>query len=113
MAPVGVKHTVFQSVATYFRQSFSIPYYRWVIVGLVFSYLAAAPFNIFSIFYAKSLNMDMHEYGLLITLTYAVSLVMSYFLGMLADRFHPLRTSLVAQILYLKIKFDLTSYSYI
>lgn len=101
MAPVGVKHTVFQSVATYFRQSFSIPYYRWVIVGLVFSYLAAAPFNIFSIFYAKSLNMDMHEYGLLITLTYAVSLVMSYFLGMLADRFHPLRTSLVAQILYL------------
>ena len=101
VAPVGVKHTVFQPVATYFRQSFSIPYYRWVIVGLVFSYLAAAPFNIFSIFYAKSLNMDMHEYGLLITLTYAVSLVMSYFLGMLADRFHPLRTSLVAQILYL------------
>lgn len=100
-APVGVKHTVFQPVATYFRQSFSIPYYRWVIVGLVFSYLAAAPFNIFSIFYAKSLNMDMQEYGLLITLTYAVSLVMSYFLGMLADRFHPLRTSLAAQILYL------------
>ena len=101
VAPVGVRHTVFQPVATYFRQSFSIPYYRWVIVGLVFSYLAAAPFNIFSIFYAKSLNMDMREYGLLLTLTYAVSLVMSYFLGMLADRFHPLRTSLVAQILYL------------
>ena len=100
-APAGVKNTVFQPVATYFRQSFSIPYYRWVIAGLVFSYLAAVPFNIFSIFYAKSLNMDMHEYGLLITLTYAVSLVMSYFLGMLADRFHPLRTSLVAQILYL------------
>ena len=100
-APAGVKNTVFQPVATYFRQSFSIPYYRWVIAGLVFSYLAAVPFNIFSIFYAQSLKMDMHEYGLLITLTYAVSLVMSYFLGMLADRFHPLRTSLAAQVLYL------------
>ena len=96
-----MKNTVFQPVATYFLQSFSIPYYRWVIAGLVFCYLAAAPFNMFSIFYAKSLNMDMHRYGLLITLTYAVSLVMSYFLGMLADRFHPLRTSLVAQVLYL------------
>ena len=101
VTPVGVKNTVFRPVATYFRQSFSISYYRWVIVGLVFSYLAAVPFNIFSIFYAKSLNMDMHQYGLLITLTYAVSLVMSYFLGMLADRYHPLRTTLTAQILYL------------
>ena len=100
-APVGVKNTVFRPVITYFRQSFSVSYYRWVIVALVFSYLAAAPFNIFSIFYAKSLDMDMHRYGLLITLTYAISLVMSYSLGMLADRFHPLRTSLVAQVLYL------------
>lgn len=100
-ASVGVKNTVFRPVETYFRQSFSIPYYRWVIAGLVFSYLAAAPFNIFSIFYAQSLQMDMHRYGLLLTLTYAVSLVMSYFLGMLADRFHPLRTSLAAQVLYL------------
>ena len=101
VAPVGVRNTVFRPVETYFRQSFSIPYYRWVIAGLVFSYLAAAPFNMFSIFYAQSLKMDMHRYGLLITLTYAVSLVMSYCLGMLADRFHPLRTSLVAQVLYL------------
>lgn len=87
---------IYAPILTYFRQSFSISYYRWVIFALVFSSLAAAPFNIFSIPYAKGIGMDMDFYGKLLTLTYAISLCLSYFLGMLADRFHPLRTSLVA-----------------
>ncbi len=92
---------IFAPILTYFRQSFSISYYRWVILAMVFGSLAAAPFNIFSIPYAKSFDMNMKFYGALLTLTYAISLVISYFLGMLADRFHPLRTSLVSLVAYL------------
>ena len=85
---------------TYFQQSFSISYYRWVILALVLSFIAVATFNMFTIFYAKSLDMDMRLYGRLTTCIYAISLFLSYPLGVLTDRFHPLRTVLVAQLLF-------------
>jgi sugar phosphate permease len=44
--------------------------------------------------------MDMGFYGKCLALTYGCSLVLSYPLGMLADKFHPLRTSLVVIFLY-------------
>jgi MFS family permease len=44
--------------------------------------------------------MDMGFYGKCLALTYGCSLVLSYPLGMLADKFHPLRTSLVVISLY-------------
>jgi len=91
---------IFGPILTYFRQCFSSDYYRWVIVALVLSQMAAAPFNMFSIFYAKSINMDMALYGRLIAYTYGISFALSYFLGALADRVHPLRASIGAQIAY-------------
>jgi MFS family permease len=56
--------------------------------------------NHFSVFFAKNLSMDMGFYGKCLAITYTCSLVLSYPLGMLADRFHPLRTSLAVLILY-------------
>jgi len=44
--------------------------------------------------------MDMGFYGKCLALTYACSLVLSYPLGVLADRFHPLRTSIATIFLY-------------
>lgn len=90
----------FMPIASYFKQCFSNPYYRWVIFMLVFGQLSAAPFNMFAIFYAKSLNLDMNRYGLMLAITYCVSFGISYFLGVLADKYHPLRVSLVAQVIY-------------
>lgn len=92
---------IYGPVLTYFRQCFSHEYYRWVIVMLVLAMMAAAPFNMFSIFYAKSINMDMDLYGKLTAYTYAISFGLSYFLGWLADRFHPLRATIVSQFFYL------------
>ena len=100
-AAKSARQHVFGPVATYFRQSFSLSYYRWVISAMVLAAFVSMPFNIFSIFYAKSLNMDMAFYGKLIAVSYLISFVLSYFLGSLADRFHPLRASTGALFLYL------------
>lgn len=89
---------IFGPVLIYFRQSFSIAYYRWVILALVLSFLAPTIFNMFSILYAKSLAMDMNLYGKLLTVTYGISIAVSFSLGSLADRFHPLRATIAVQI---------------
>ncbi len=101
--PAGQKGAmlIFGPILTYFRQSFSVPYYRLVIAALVLSTLAAVPFNMFAILYAKDLNVDMDMYGKVSAITYACSFALSFFLGALADRFHPLRTTIVSLVLYL------------
>ena len=42
----------------------------------------------------------MDHYGKYLAVTYMISLAASYFLGILADRFHPLRTGLLALAAY-------------
>jgi hypothetical protein len=73
-----------------FRECFSNPYYLWVFLALS-TETAFLPVNLFSLIFAKSLNMDLGLYGRYIALTYLISFVLSYFLGALADRLHPLR----------------------
>ena len=85
----------------YFRQSFSVPYYRWVIAALVFGGLAATPYNMYAIRFAKGIGMDMGDYGKICAITYLISFCVSYPLGWLADRFHPLRMSILALCVYL------------
>ncbi|MDP2137349.1 MAG: MFS transporter [Candidatus Didemnitutus sp.] len=85
---------------TYLRECFSNPYYVWVFIGYNLCFVALAPINLFSLFFAKSLQMSMGDFGKLFAITYAISLTLSYFLGVLADRFHPLRVGIVASALY-------------
>ncbi|MBQ4107620.1 MAG: MFS transporter [Lentisphaeria bacterium] len=103
LPPEGQKGAalIFTPILTYFRQSFSNPYYRLVICAMVFAGMAAAPFNMFAILYAKSLNVDMGVYGKVCAFTFFCSFVLSFFLGVLVDRFHPLRTTIGALVLYL------------
>jgi MFS family permease len=60
----------------------------------------ALPVNTFSVFYAKSVGLNMDRYGELLVITYCFSLALSYLLGWMADRFHPLRIGLAALVLY-------------
>ena len=90
----------FVAARTYFHECFSKPYYLWVFVSIALPWIAFIGVNHFSVFFAKSLAMDMGFYGKCLALTYGCSLVFSYPLGMLADKFHPLRTSLVVISLY-------------
>jgi MFS family permease len=85
---------------TYLRECFSHRYYLLVFTAMTFGMLAQGPVNSFSVLYAKSLGMNMGFYGKCLALTYAISLVASFPLGWLADRFHPLRVGLVVLVLY-------------
>lgn len=85
-----------EEVKGYFRDCFSNTYYLSVFVALTLGALYLAPVNIFAIPYAKSLGMSMDTFGKCLAITYTVSLCIAYFIGWLADRFHPLRVVMVA-----------------
>jgi MFS family permease len=90
----------FAAVRVYVRECFSRPYYVWVFMAWNLGQLAFIPVNLLSVYYAQSLNIDMTTYGRYITITYGISLVLSYLLGAVADRVHPLRAGMAALVLY-------------
>ena len=88
------------AIASYFRDSFGSAYYRTYFLFAVVGGLVSLPFNLYSVFYARSVGMDTGWYFHCLAATYAISLVLAYPLGVLADRFHPLRVSIAALALY-------------
>ncbi len=90
----------FAAAKTYFRESFSNSYYWWVFGSIMFTWMAFVPFNLFSVYYAKSVNLDMAAYGKLFALMYGISLALAYPLGVLVDRTHPLKVSAWLMVAY-------------
>ena len=88
------------AVKTYFKDGFGQPFYLWFFASGILWNMANAPFGIYCIYYAKSVSMGMSDCGKCLALTYCFSLVLSYPIGWLADRFHPLRLSLLFVTLY-------------
>lgn len=88
------------AVATYFRECFTHSYYRWIFLSGTLGALATLPIGLFFIYYAKSVNLDMATWGKYSTLMLFFSLLQAYPLGWLADKFHPIRMTLVALALY-------------
>ncbi len=87
-------------IKTYVSECYGHAFYLWLFGGFSLAMLAPSPVNSFSVFFAKSVGMGLDTYGKCLALTYTISLVISYFLGSLADRFHPLRMSIVTTLLY-------------
>jgi MFS family permease len=85
---------------TYFQECFGNSYYWWYFGAVTVGGLAMGPVNLYSVFFAKSVRMDMATFGNCLALTYCFSLCLAYPLGWLADRFHPLRIAIGALILY-------------
>jgi MFS family permease len=92
--------SLFKSIRTYFEECYSIPYYRLFYAFTALAQQCIIPINLFTIFFVKSIQMDLQTFGDCIALTYVISFVLSYPLGALADRFHPLRVSLGVLFLY-------------
>jgi len=90
----------FRNAATYFRESFGIPYYLWFFAVMTLSYMAFSSVNLFSVFFAQSLGMSTGTLGWCLGVTFFISLLLSYPLGCLVDRWHPLTLSLAAQAVY-------------
>jgi len=57
-------------VKAYFKECYANPYYLWIFLALTLGSLSRRPVNIFSVFYAKSIGMDMTAYGLLLVTTH-------------------------------------------
>ncbi len=93
-------HGGLYAIRSYFRECYSNSYYLLVFAMLFFAGLAFAPVNSFCMFYAQSLEIPMKHYGRFLAITYAISLVLAYGIGFLADRFHPLRLGLPVLGLY-------------
>lgn len=91
---------IFSSIAKYCRECYSKPYYLLIYFFGTAMALSISPVNSFSMFYAQDLKIDMDIYGKFLAVTYMISFVLSYFLGMLADRIHPLRASILFMGLY-------------
>lgn len=95
----GVRAFV-EAARDYFKECFGIPYYWWYYAYIPISWMAFLPINLFSLYFAKDLQMDLAMYGKCLSVTFACSLIMAYPLGALADRLHPLRLGLVIQGFY-------------
>lgn len=91
------------AVKTYFRESFTRPYFLWIYASIAFSWMAILMVNLFNLFFAQSVNMSMDTYGKYLAATFLISFFMSYFLGALADKFHPLKLGLIAMALYVLV----------
>lgn len=89
-----------REAGTYLRECFGNSYYPWLFASYALAGLASGPVNSFSVFYAKSVGLSMDAYGKYLALTYLISLALSYSLGAIADRFHPLRAGIVSIALY-------------
>lgn len=94
-----------RSVKRYFRESFRLPFYRWVMAGFIVGGLSVAPINIFAMFYAKSLGMELALFGNITSIFCTVSLVLSFFLGWLSDKFHPIRTGFFSLAILMVVLF--------
>jgi MFS family permease len=83
----------------YFRDCFGSSFYWLLFIAWALGSTAWNPVNFYSVLFSTESITPSH-YGNLLTLTFAVSFIMAYPLGMLADRFHPLRLGIVALALY-------------
>ena len=88
------------AIAEYCRECYSKPYYLLIYFFGTAMALAISPVNSFSMFYAQELKIDMDTYGKFLAVTYMISFALSYFLGMLADKIHPLCASILFMGLY-------------
>lgn len=90
----------FAAIRTYFTECFSQPIYLWFFGFNAFWVWGTQPLALFSLYFAKSLDMDMSTWGKLAALQMVLSLVVSYPTGWLVDRFHSVRVTLVVTLLY-------------
>jgi hypothetical protein len=87
------------AIKSYVSDCFSQAYYRWIFLAVGLGYVAMTPLSLYTIYYAKALRMDMATLGKFTAVQFILSLVQSYPVGWLMDKFHPVRVTLVAFIL--------------
>ena len=90
----------FEAVKIFCVDCYGKSYYWWFYAAFSLAWTASSPFQLFSLFYARSLHISNQSFGDYGAVMLTCSLVLSCPLGMLADRFHPLRLGIAVQIIY-------------
>jgi MFS family permease len=88
-----------REAASYFRECFGSSFYWLLFIAWAFGSTAWNPANFYSVLFSSTLVTPEH-YANLVSLTFIVSFMLAYPLGILADRFHPIRVSMVALAFY-------------
>lgn len=88
------------TIKIFFQECYGDSYYIWIFAFGNIAMLAFTPINAFSLYFAKSIDMDLGMYGKCLAITYGISLCASYPIGILVDRFHPLRVGLISLVAY-------------
>lgn len=83
-------------VVNYGKQCFTNRYYMWMMAAMILPVLAGLPYNLFLIIYAKYLDMDLNKFGQAQGICFMVAFFMTFGLGYLSDKFHPIRTCIVS-----------------
>jgi MFS family permease len=89
----GTAEALRRTVETYFHDCYSKGYYVLCFVCLALGPLAFTAITSFLLLYAKQMGMSLAEFGKINALCAVVSLIITYPVGALADRFHPLRVA--------------------
>lgn len=94
------RHSPLAAAGTYLRESFTSGYYLLIFIAVTLAAIVFMPVNTYSIFFIGELNVPLDHFGKYIAASYVVSIVLSYPLGVLADRFHLLRCGITVMLLY-------------
>jgi maltose/moltooligosaccharide transporter len=87
------------ATASWFRESFSSPFYwKYFLTSACFRW-SFVPFNVFLIVFAqKKLGMEAGEFGHSVAIALMVQMPLLVFLGPVLDRFHPVRVGIVGYV---------------
>ncbi|WP_081721800.1 MFS transporter [Geminisphaera colitermitum] len=91
----------FRETKRYCKECFTNPYYLAIFLLLKIALMSFGPINMFAIPYARSLGVSMDTYGKCVSLSFVISLCLTWFLGWAADVFHPLRMAIGSLAAYL------------
>jgi Na+/melibiose symporter-like transporter len=91
---------VSDSIAIYLRECFSRPLYIWFFVSFLLANMAFTPINLFSLYFSQSVGMSAAEYGKWSFVQLLCSLIQAPIIGWMCDKFHPLRMTLFALVMY-------------
>jgi len=93
-ASVGTGQAVLDATGTYLRECYSKPYYLLCFFCIALGPLAFTAITTFILLYAKQMGMEMSQYGKINAFCAVLSLAITYPVGALSDRLHPLRVAI-------------------
>lgn len=85
----------------YARNCFRHSRYRWLFASIALANMSFVPINLFLIYFAKAVHLDLGILGKCFALQLFLSLILAYPLGWLSDRIHPLRLTIISLIMFI------------